>query len=476
MSSSSESNLTVEKSAKDVINQLAAIIRTAQIHDISNVAVQNAIDRLIGTLRAAFAGSQGTDALMLELVGDYFFVNESRVKFSMEHLVNFDYLVREFKKIKLGSITLNSGIEVGELKALVAALLSCHFSASPFDDLAQKVEPLASVSVAAPRIEKSVEVTRNQDDFRKVVKNTYFNAVSFTKGVMNKIRTGERINVRRAKRVVQSMVDILLTQEELMMGMTAIKDYDDYTYHHCVNVSIISIALGQRLGFPKQALLELGMVALFHDIGKMQVPAEVLNKPSSFTEEEWKIVKRHPLWGVRAILKMKGFDHLSIRAAIVAFEHHIRMDSSGYPMRRNPSDLDLFSRIVSIADQYDGMTSARVYSRSPMTPEKALSLMLERAGAQLDPLLFKFFVNLVGVYPVGTAVMLSSNEMALVYGNNAISADRPRVMIISDAMGQKTRGRLVDLSEKAQDGKYKLTITKTLDPAKYKINLAEYML
>jgi HD-GYP domain-containing protein (c-di-GMP phosphodiesterase class II) len=459
-----------ELAGKGIVNQIAAIIRTAQIHDPTNVAVLKAVDRLVEMLQPVFSSGEQAH---LELVGDYFYLNDSRIKVSMDQLINFDYLVREFKKVGVGSVVFTEEVTAAHVQEFLKAYLDSSFSDTPYEDLAARLDSVPSISVAAPRIEKDkVE----EKDIRKTVKATYFNAVSFTKGVFEKIKSGEKANIKRAKRVVQSMVDILLDQEELMIGMTAIKDYDDYTYHHCVNVSIVSIALGQKMGLSKTSLQELGLIALFHDIGKMEIPAEVLNKPSSFTDEEWRIVKKHPMWGVRAILKMKGFDDLSIKAAVVAFEHHIYRDNSGYPERRFPHDIDLYTRIVSLADQYDGMTSSRVYSRTPMSPEKALSLMLERTGSQLDPLLFKFFVNMVGVFPVGTAVMLDSKEIALVYGANMLVPDRPRVMIISDGQGRKVQGHLADLGEQNEDGTYRKSIAWTLDPTKYKINLAEYLL
>jgi len=460
----------VERLAKDLINQLAAIIRTSHIHDPSNVAVVKALEKFVSVINGLLASGE---SITIELVGEYFYVNESRVKFSMENLMNFDYLVKEFKRLKLGSVQFHGKVTLQEMQEFLGALISASFSSDPFEDLAAGAGKLQDISVGAPR---KIKDDKREVDIRKAVKTSYFSAVSFTKGVMTKVKAGEQINAKRAKRVVQSLVDILLQEEELLIGMTAIKDYDDYTYHHSVNVSILSMALGQKLGFTKHALLELGLVALFHDIGKTEIPREVLNKPASFTEEEWKIMRRHPDWGVRSILNMKGFDVISIKAAIVAFEHHQRIGEGGYPPRKYISELDLYSRIVSIADQYDGMTSARVYSRSPMTPEKALSIMLERAGTQIDPLLFKFFVNMVGTYPVGTAVMLDTRELALIYSNNMISPARPNVIIITDPSGKKTQSFKADLNEKLGNGQYKRSIISVMDPARFKINLAEYLL
>jgi HD-GYP domain-containing protein (c-di-GMP phosphodiesterase class II) len=199
---------------------------------------------------------------------------------------------------------------------------------------------------------------------------------------MAKIKSGEKVNIKKAKRIVETMVDQLLEEEQLLLSMTAIKDYDEYTYHHSVNVSIFSVALGQRVGLSKKVLTELGLAALFHDIGKIEIPYEVLNKPTKFTDDEWRIIRKHPIWGVRAILGLRGFESTTVRSSIVAFEHHMNYDFSGYPRIREYTGLDFFSRIVSLVDQYDAMTSSRVYSRIPMPPDKTLSIMMERAGTQ----------------------------------------------------------------------------------------------
>lgn len=462
-------DIAITKDSKDIINQLAVIIRTAQIHDPNNVAVLTAIERFINTVNPHLSSSS---TLHLELVGEFFYLNESRVRFPMEYLLNFDFLIREFRRRGLGSITVSGPLTPVDIQAFLKAFISSAFSDEPFSALSEGVEDIDPLSIGP--LKKIKE--DGQYDIRKLVKRTYFNAVSFTKGVINKIRSGERVSIKKAKRVVESMVDMILQEEELLVGMTAIKDYDEYTYHHSVNVSILSVALGQRLGLSRKALTELGLVAIFHDIGKMEVPAEILNKPTNFNEDEWRIMKRHPFWGVRAILKLKGLDSISIRTAIVAFEHHLNYDMSGYPKVSKRFDLDFYSKIVSLADQYDAMTSSRVYSRIPLAPDKALSVMMERAGTQLDPILFKFFINMIGVFPIGTLVLLDTKELGLVYGGNTMFHDRPRVLIITDDRGNRIKGTIVDLTKKDSSGRFLRTIVKTMDPNKYRINLAEYLL
>jgi hypothetical protein len=154
----------------------------------------------------------------------------------------------------------------------------------------------------------------------------------------------------------------------------------------------------------------------------------------------------------------------------------MQYDLSGYPKMLEPIEQDFYSKIVTVADQYDAMTSSRVYARSPHAPDKALSIMMERSGREIDPVLYKFFVNMVGVYPIGSLVYLDSREMGLVYECNHLNIERPRVMIIADESGYKIEGPVIDLTDRDQDGNYLRRIEKTLDPNKHKINLAEYLL
>lgn len=460
----------VTQSPKDIINQIAVMVRTAHIHDPGNIAVTTAIERFTATVNP-LVNLNGK--VTLEIVGEYFYLDESRVRYSMEYLLNFDFLIREFKRRDLGSLIIDGPLTTEDLQVFVKAFLNAPFSDTPFEAISEGIARVDALTVGP--LKKVIE--EGEVDVRKQVKKTYFNAVSFTKGVITKIKSGERVNLKKAKRVVESMVDMILEEEELLVGMTAIKDYDEYTYFHSVNVSILSVALGQRIGLSRKALTDLGLVALFHDIGKMEVPPEILNKPTNFDDSEWKVVMKHPFWGVRAILKLKGLDASSIRTAIVAFEHHLNYDMSGYPKMSRPIELDFYSKIVSLADQYDAMTSSRVYSRVPMAPDKALSIMMERAGTQLDPLIFKFFINMIGVFPIGTLVLLDTKELGLVYGGNSMFQDRPRVLIIIDSTGTRVKGNVIDLTEKDSTGsKYLRTIVKTMDPNRFRINLAEYML
>jgi HD-GYP domain-containing protein (c-di-GMP phosphodiesterase class II) len=457
------------RSAQDIINQLSVILRTAKIHDPSNVAVSTAIERFLLLIAEMTDAGQ---SVTLELIGEFFYVDGARVRYSLEHLLNFDFLVREFKRLEIGKAVFRHTINTNDVRIFLNAFIAAGFSDSPYETMSERMAGTEGIEID---VLKKINEGESEDR-RKIIKKIYYNAVSFSKGVMTKIKSGEKVSIKKAKRIVESMVDQILEEENLLLGMTVIKDYDEYTYHHSVNVSILSIALGQRLGLNKKILTELGLVALFHDIGKIEIPNEVLNKATNFTDDEWILIKKHPWWGLKAILKLKGFDAISIRSGIVAFEHHLNYDLSGYPKVRKYPELDFYSKIVSVVDQYDAMTSARVYSRVPLAPDKALSIMLERAGTQLDPLLCKFFINMVGVFPIGTLVMLDTKELGLVFESDVVFADRPKVLLIIDKNGERVNGPIINLTEKGEAGNYYRSIVKTLDPNRYRINLAEYLL
>ncbi len=463
------SEVDLRLAGKTIINQLGVVLRTGQIHDIDNVAVVDAVDKFIRLVNPVI---EAEGLLKIDVIGEFFYINDSRVRYPLEYMLNFDYLLREFQRRELGTVVFGARLETDEIKTFLRVFMSSAYSGTPYDAMEASLEECTNI-----RIDRLKKITEDGDmDQKKIVKKTYFNAVSFTESVMNRVKAGEKVNMKVAKRVVESMVDLILSEEQLLVGMTAIKDYDEYTYHHSVNVSVLSIAMGQKIGLSRKALTELGLVALFHDIGKMEIPKEILNKPSAFTEEEWSIIRRHPYLGARVLLKLKGFDRTSIRSAVVAFEHHLHYDYSGYPEVRNPVKLDFYTRIITIADQYDAMTSSRVYARVPLAPDRALRIIMERSGSKLDPVLCKFFTNMIGVYPVGSLVLLDTREMGLVYECNPLFADRPRVMIIVDGNGRMTEGVIADLTERDTEGRYLKSIVKTLDPNRYRLNLAKYLL
>jgi HD-GYP domain-containing protein (c-di-GMP phosphodiesterase class II) len=192
---------------------------------------------------------------------------------------------------------------------------------------------------------------------------------------MTSVRMGRSPNIKKIKRVVQGIVDQILNEETSLIGLTTIRDYDEYTFTHSVNVCIFSVALGKRLGFNKLQLYDLGMAALFHDIGKSRVPSEVINKAEGLTEDEWRLIAAHPWMGALALFQLRGQQDLPYRSMVVAHEHHMKLDLTGYPRPLRPRTMSMFSKIVAVADGFDAATSRRSYQTTPAVP---------RAGAAGD--------------------------------------------------------------------------------------------
>jgi HD-GYP domain-containing protein (c-di-GMP phosphodiesterase class II) len=457
------------KDAKDIINRLAIIIKISQTYSINNEAVINAMDSFIGTISPAL-NTEST--IKLELLGEYFYLNDARVRYAVQYFVNFDFLMNEFRKRGLGRVVFSSGVNRRDLQDFVGNFLSCLATDAPYVALTGSMDTVETIEVGPLKQIKE----DNLLDKRHTLRRTYFNAVSQLRSITGKTRGGDKIDLKRARLVVNSMIDLIVQEEQMMISMTAIKDYDEYTYYHSVNVSILSIAIGMKLGFNKKKLSELGISAFLHDIGKVTIPDEVLNKPGAFTEEEWAIVRGHPEQGLMTILGTMKMEAFTIRSAIVAYEHHRNYDGTGYPNGAWGCELDLYSNIVTIADRFDAMTSARVYSRVPKPPEEALRILVESSGKDVDPVLIKLFVRLIGVFPIGTLVALDTTELGVVYRGNPDDPQRPMVILISDGKGRKVDNVYVDLTEKSPDGRYRRTVKKTLDFNKYNLNLSEYLL
>jgi HD-GYP domain-containing protein (c-di-GMP phosphodiesterase class II) len=221
------------------------------------------------------------------------------------------------------------------------------------------------------------------------------------------------------------------------------------------------------------------MSGLFHDAGKTRIPKEILNKTEKLTAEEWVIMRAHPIIGAEIVISMKEWGELSTRMIDASFEHHLKYDLTGYPKLARRRKVSLFGRIVAIADFYDALVRPRVYNRYPFVSEKILGFMLERSGKDFDPALVKVFVNMLGVFPLGTLVLLNTNEMGIVaqVQEDTELIDHPKVWILSYSDGEYRKGRMVDLREMDETGgEFKRTIVKTLDPNEYNINVAEFLI
>jgi HD-GYP domain-containing protein (c-di-GMP phosphodiesterase class II) len=344
----------------------------------------------------------------------------------------------------------------------------------PDSDSIQNLSGADSLTVATGAIDVGQE-----DKAAKSAEIAYAGSLVSLKEVIGKVSDNRPAGIRKTVRIVQKTVDLVMDKRSVLLKLSTLRDYDDYTYTHSVNVSILAICLGQHIGLTKNALETLGICGLFHDLGKVDVPLKILNKQGHLTDSEFKVIQKHSLNSVRHIAKLRAPRELKSKIMLAPFEHHLKYDLSGYPRSWRSEPLSLFGRILTIVDVFDAITSHRIYRAEAISPDQALRMMSESAGKDFDPILLKAFINMLGVYPVGTLVELNTGEIGLVSENPEQSDGiHPLVTILIPADGQGyTRGETVDLSEREpSDGRNKRNILKTYNPASFGVQPSEFII
>lgn len=227
--------------------------------------------------------------------------------------------------------------------------------------------------------------------------------------------------------VVASALHSLIEDDTALPALATVRSRSRYLGEHSANVCILSMALGRDLGFDSATVLELGISALLHDVGKAFIPAQIAQKPGKLTEQEWEQVRRHPVEGAKALA---GLPDLPALAAAIALEHHVRPDGSGYPALPNNRTPHLLSRLVAVVDSYDALTTDRPY-RARWTPQQAIAWMLYESPDHYDRRLLARFAARAGLYPLGTIARLCGGEVAVVVGGSSEHPTRPKIRLLS---------------------------------------------
>ena len=468
----------VRRAGKGLVLAFYAALRAIKLYPLENAAVVKSAEDLAALAGQILAREQ---ELEIRVSGEFVFINTVRLRLEIDNYASFSHLLSVFRSSGVGSVHLRSAPPVKEWSRFLALLLipSTDPPESRFHQLTAKLaqQNLVAFDVGAPMEQAADDELRQKS--KELAKRTYAHSVAVTKDLMSSVRLGGTPNIKKIKRVVQGIVDQILNEEASLIGLTTIRDYDEYTFTHSVNVCIFSVALGKRLGFGKVQLYDLGLAALFHDIGKSRVPAEIINKAGGLTDDEWRLIAAHPWLGTLALFQMRGSQDLPYRAMVVAHEHHMKLDLTGYPRPIRPRAMSMFSKIVAVADSFDAATSRRAYQTTPLTPAQVLEEMRDNPRRGMDQVVVKAFINLTGVYPVGTLVVLDTFELGVVHAVNPIPEmlSRPIVRVISDERGNLMHpGELADLAEQSGDGVYLRTIIKTDNPDRYGIRVGDYFL
>lgn len=253
-----------------------------------------------------------------------------------------------------------------------------------------------------------------------------FNALKNVYSYVSKEKAIGSNNAQKLKTLLGKVIDSIIDNDELLMNIIDLKNYDDYTYSHSVSVAILSLSMGVVIGLSKNILFYLGMAALLHDIGKVFIPKEILNKKSKLTENEFEIVKTHSYKGYQILKENSAFSYYS---SIGVLHHHEKYNGTGYPFELEGSKISLLGRIIAIADVYDALISDRPY-RKAMFPSEAIEYIMGGGGTLFDSEIVKFFTRIIVPYPVGTGVLLSNDAIGIVFKNYPDCCMRPLLKII----------------------------------------------
>ncbi len=383
--------------ANELVGRLYVLLRNTRTHDRNNRAVvtnaQTALARINSLLDIS-------GKVSFDIVGDSLFLNGIRLRPDFSNFQAFKSIVTHGKERFIRSFSFDDTVDEDDVVAFTSILAAVDPEEDdPFAYIAERMaaEGIAGIEIGRVENKRSRPGRRGGKvpDPAETVVGAFASALYFVGKSIDEGIADTGVTPRKMKRVVQLVVDSILASEEEMLALTSLKGHAGHTHQHSLNVCIYSVMLAHRLGLPKILLREIGVAALFHDNGKVEVPADVQGKGGPLTAAELEAVRDHTSGGVKALSHFKEADRTILRAMLVAYLHHLDVDGSGYPQTRRKIEPDAVSRIVRIADIYDVLTSPRAENLRAFTREEALTAILANAGDQLDPTLARAFAHVM---------------------------------------------------------------------------------
>jgi HD-GYP domain-containing protein (c-di-GMP phosphodiesterase class II) len=462
---------------RKLVNVLFATIKVATMYEANNNRYIDQAARLREILTEIFAMDPD---FTLTTRGGHFFMTDIRLKADREMDAAMTYFLERWLALGVSGLSFSNDLDPRELDKFIFCLAGFEPGEDPQENQRALKERMSQL-----QIEKIAVITFSEDDeaetevgdnnnssTRATARKAFFNAIAVVQDTISQARSTSTVNIAKTKRVVQQLINHIIDDEAALVEMVSLRNFDDYTYVHSVNVCVLSLVLGFHLGLDRRRLSNLGVGALLHDIGKTKLPIELVNKPDVYDEYDWQMMRKHPIFGVKALLKTRVADETAARASAAVFEHHLAFDGSGYPELLNKRKPSLFACIVAIADSYNAMTSGRVYHVKRLLPDEAISNMVNRVGKAFDPMLLKVFINTMGIYPVGSVVALSSKEIGIVSRTNPDDLEKPQVKVIANEEGllDISEVKILDLSKEPG-----VRVTRIIDDDKYHIDIANYL-
>jgi putative nucleotidyltransferase with HDIG domain len=445
----------------DFVRRLAAAVRGATLYSPSHPLVQRGVDALVGLCATL---SQKSDSLVIGFIGDEVVVNAERLPKSAAALVGF---ARDMREREIEKITIQRGVTREELRTFIFELPERKTTLPLATRLQQK--GVSRIVIGRLSIEKEDD---DQGTGIVAARKIYGTAVETAEQLWQAAKSGEKPDPNAARKIIDSLAKLVGGDRTSLLALTALKKYDNYTFTHMVNVSVLAMAQARSLNMEGTLLREFGFAALMHDIGKVQTPQEVLNNPGKLSKEEFDIMQRHVVDGAHILRRTPEMPAL---APIVAFEHHLRQDLSGYPSNIGHRKLNLCTQIVSIADVYDALRSNRVY-REGLPSDRIKSIMGKKDDPAFNQRLLRRFINLIGMYPIGTLVRLNTDQIGVITHEHPTDPFRPQVKIVRDRDGaEMEESQLVNTWEPDGRGDYTWAVVEAVDPEAAGIDPLAYM-
>jgi len=324
-----------------------------------------------------------------------------------------------------------------------------------------------------------VRTTAPKEQLNTQARHTYSQALTVMRNIITRLTEGKRVGVQKPKRIIQELIDVMIDDESIFLALSTVRDLGDQILTHSVNVAILSIGIGRKINLSRSELEQLGLCGLFHDLGKLGKIGETASKSTKLTNEEISLVQSHVMESILHIISLNASYSLKYSLIQPAGEHHLGVNFCGYPKVEENTPVSLDGRIIAVADQYDALTSHRPWRETPATPHEALLTMMDQSGSQLDPLILKVFVNMLGPWPVGSLLILNTKELALAHSTPPASEEGlPLVQILYRQNNEAlVKGPLVNLSDRdPKTGQYIRFITSSLHPITCGIQAADYLI
>lgn len=425
--------------------QLHMVLRTMRIHDPTNKALLIATENLKTTINTLWAALDGS--VRLHFVEGLAFLNDVRLRLDAGVTQQVRQLQKEFEERDFGGMVFTRPVDSAALREFMVRF-SRHVEGE--DDVRSLKESLLELHDLALELlgpqqfgDGGPPVEELRIDRKTFALQSYAKTIIAMREFIEAMKRGEEpaTGKIRLTRIVQDLVDIATERVNFLLRMSNIKQAHAYAYNHAANTCVLSIVIGRALEVDRLALVDLGTSALFADVGFALLPEGTLDQAAEFTTAERADAVDTMVRQIRAIIGSGDVSEAMMRRVIVAYEHHLpyRDPASGAEVRTH-----LFSRVVAVADAFDALTTRRPW-REGYTADEALKILMEESGRRYDPLVVKILVNLMGMYPLGSAVFLDSGELALVYHNSTEPElfERPWVKIIRDKGGSPVRRTLI---------------------------------